>query len=269
MSSEQPAGHSEETTRFQLRDADKEAGFFLPFLRPGMTLLDAGCGPGSITLGLAGRVSPGHVTGIDTDPARIETASRGASGSGAGNVTFKVTDVIDLPFEDAYFDAVFANGLIEHLPEPRDGLAELKRVLKPGGVIGIRSPDWESALLHPDTEKLRDSIALRNRWQRHRGGHPGAGRHLRGLLVEAGFLDVSAGATAESHGSDDGAAEGVRYMHSILNDPELASLAREHDWASADEIEEMRRAWRDWATQPGAFASFFWCHATGRAPTRP
>ena len=269
MSAVEGSGHAGDTGRFRQRDADVEAAFFLPFLRPGMTLLDAGCGPGPITCGLAERVAPGHVTGVDADPARIETASSYASDAGTGNVAFLVADVNDLPFDDAVFDAVFANGLIEHLPDPHEGLAEMKRVLKPEGVIGVRSPDWGSALLQPDAEPLRHSISLRNRLQRHRGGHPEAGRRLRGLLIEAGFLGVSAGASAESHGADDETAEGARYMHSILDDPELARLAREHGWASVDEIEEMRLAWTAWAAQPGAFAAFFWCHATGRAPTTP
>lgn len=265
MSPDQSSGRAEETQR----DADVEAAFFLPFLRPGMALLDAGCGRGLITLRLAQCVSPGHVTGVDSDPARVETASSHAGDAGVEDVEFLVADVNSLPFEDGRFDAVFANGLIEHLPDPRVGLAELRRVLKPDGIIGVRSPDWGSALLHPETRMLQSSIALRNQWQSHRGGHPEAGRRLRGLLIEAGFLDVSAGASAESHGTDAGTTEGARYMHAFLGDPELANMAREHGWASANDIEEMRRAWTEWAAQPGAFSSFFWCHATGRAPGPP
>ena len=56
------------------RTAAQEAAFFLPYLRPGMQLLDVGCGPGSITLGLAGVVAPGAVVGIDLDPAQVEQA---------------------------------------------------------------------------------------------------------------------------------------------------------------------------------------------------
>jgi SAM-dependent methyltransferase len=231
-----------------------------------MTLLDAGCGPGSITSGLAGHVSPGEITGIDSDPARIDSAAHDALANGIVNLSYEVADVTDLPFEDDQFDAVFANGLIEHLPVPGDGVAELTRVLRPGGIIGLRSPDWGMALLHPDSDGLRDSIALRNRWQRSRGGHPEAGRLLRGLLTDAGFDEVVAGSTADSHGTDAGTAEGVRYMHSILNDPELGTLAQENDWTSASDMEAMRQAWTDWSQQPGAFASFFWCHATGRKP---
>jgi SAM-dependent methyltransferase len=265
-SSDKTGRHDEETRRFRLREADREAAFFLPFLKPGMTLLDAGCGPGSITHGLAMHAAPGEVVGIDLDSTRIETASRDTREAGIENISYQVADVTNLPFEDGHFDAVFANGLIEHLPDPGVGIQELLRVLKPGGVIGVRSPDWGVALLHPDTEGLRDSIELRNRLQRHRGGHPNAGRHLRELLLSASFVDVNAAATAESHGTDSGTAEGVEYMHSILGNPELAAAAQEQGWASPDEIERMRRAWTYWAAAPGAFATFFWCHATGRAP---
>ncbi|MFP6594673.1 MAG: class I SAM-dependent methyltransferase, partial [Dehalococcoidia bacterium] len=244
--SDKTAGHDEETKRFRLRDADREAAFFLPFLKPGMTLLDAGCGPGSITYGLAMHAAPGEVTGIDLDSARIETASRDIREAGVDNISYQVADVTNLPFEDDHFDAVFANGLIEHLSDPGVGINELLRVLKPGGVIGVRSSDWGVALLHPDTEGLRDSIGLRNHWQRHRGGHPNAGRHLRELLLLAGFLDVNADATAESHGTDAGTAEGVAYMLSILGNPELAAAAREKEWSTAHEIERMRQAWTDW-----------------------
>ena len=264
--SDKTAGHDEETRRFRQRDADREAAFFLPFISPGMTLLDAGCGPGSITYGLAMHTAPGEVIGIDLDSARIETASNDTREAGIENISYQVADVTHLQFADGYFDAVFANGLIEHLADPAAGIQELLRVLQPGGVIGVRSPDWGVALLHPDTEGLRDSIELRNRWQRHRGGHPNVGRHLRELLLSAGFLDVIGDATVESHGTDAGTAEGANYMRSILNDPELAATAREQGWASAAELRRMRQAWTDWAAAPGAFASFFWCHATGRTP---
>ena len=265
-SSDKTGAQAEETQRFRLRDAKREAAFFLPFLKPRMTILDAGCGPGSITYGLAMQVAPGEVVGIDLDSTRIETASRDRRGARAENISYQVADVANLPFEDGHFDAVFANGLIEHLSDPDVGIAELLRVLKSGGVIGVRSPDWGVALLHPDTTALRDSIELRNRWQRHRGGHPNVGRRLRELLLSAGFLDVNADAMAESHGTDTGTAEGVSYMYSVLGNTELVAGVQEQGWASAFEIECMRQAWADWAATPGAFASFFWCHATGIAP---
>ncbi len=58
------------------RSSNVEAGFFVPHIRSGMKLLDCGCGPGSITLGLAELVSPGEVTGIDMAAGQIERANR-------------------------------------------------------------------------------------------------------------------------------------------------------------------------------------------------
>src|SRR6187402_1236522 len=54
------------------RTATHDAAFLLPHLRPGMALLDVGCGPGSITVGLAEAVAPGSVTGVDLQAAQVE-----------------------------------------------------------------------------------------------------------------------------------------------------------------------------------------------------
>src|SRR5262249_34936469 len=94
------------------RTAAKEAAFFLPHLRPGMQLLDVGCGPGSITLGLAGVVGPGVVVGIDVDPTQVEQARALALERGVTNVRFEVADLYRLPFPDGSFDAAFAHTVI-------------------------------------------------------------------------------------------------------------------------------------------------------------
>src|SRR5690242_18006749 len=101
-----------------LRTAAKEAGFFVRFLRPGMRVLDLGCGPGSITLGLAETVAPGETVGIDFQPSQVAQGAALAASSEATNVRFEVADVYRLPFPDGSFDAAFANTLLMHLNEP-------------------------------------------------------------------------------------------------------------------------------------------------------
>src|SRR5215471_16250915 len=100
------------------RTASQEAAFFLPHLRPGMRVLDAGCGPGSITLGLAQAVHPGEVIGIDLQVAKVERARELAATRRIRNVRFETADLYGLPFPDNAFDAVFSHGVVMHLREP-------------------------------------------------------------------------------------------------------------------------------------------------------
>jgi ubiquinone/menaquinone biosynthesis C-methylase UbiE len=105
----------------QRRTALSSAAFLQDYLKPGMTLLDCGCGTGSISLSLAEIVAPGMVVGIDLDRERIERARTQAL---APNLRFDVGDVYSLPFEEGSFDVVFANSVLEHLAEPNGALAD-------------------------------------------------------------------------------------------------------------------------------------------------
>src|SRR5579872_3397812 len=81
------------------RTADTHAGFFLSRLLPGWRVLDAGCGPGSITLGLARKVAPGFVTGIDVEDSQFAKSREQAEREGL-NAEFRKASVYQLPFQD-------------------------------------------------------------------------------------------------------------------------------------------------------------------------
>ena len=113
------------------RTADTHAGFFMPQLMTGWSVLDAGCGPGTITLGLARRVAPGVVTGVDIEDSQVAESREQARREGLA-VEFRKASVYDLPFPDHHFDAVFSHALLEHLADPNAALREFRRVLKAG-----------------------------------------------------------------------------------------------------------------------------------------
>ncbi|HEY3188097.1 MAG TPA: class I SAM-dependent methyltransferase, partial [Solirubrobacteraceae bacterium] len=103
-------------------------------LRGARRVLDAGCGPGQITIRGAEALPAAEVWGIDLAPTMIELARRHAAASTvAGRVHFELADVARLPFPDGHFDAVMSTGSIKHWPDPLAGLRELHRVLAPGG----------------------------------------------------------------------------------------------------------------------------------------
>jgi SAM-dependent methyltransferase len=233
------------------RTAETQAAFLLPHLRPGMALLDLGCGPGSITTGLAAAVAPGPTTGVDVDPLPIE------------GVEVVTADVMSLPFPDASFDAIFASALLQHLPDPLGALREARRVARPGAVIGVVDADWDGELFYPTNDVLRrwTELALRHR----EGTSPFVGKQLRHLLAEAGFARVEGYARVVHHGTADLAGSFGRFTAALLRDPETVERSVAQGWATVDELEEMSQAWLAWSESPGAFATRYWCEAIGWA----
>src|SRR5215472_16029646 len=180
------------------RKVVKEAAFFLPHLRPGMQVLDVGCGPGSITLGLAQAVAPGEVVGVDMQQSLVQRARDLAEERRITNVRFETGDAYGLSFPDGSFDAVFAHAVLNHLREPMRALAEMRRVLRPGGLVGVREPDDGTLLFTPAMPLLDQWLALMIRDGKDDGADPLVARHLRRLLLEAGFARAEASASVSS-----------------------------------------------------------------------
>ncbi len=118
-------GYGERGDSFSYRTASVDADFFLPHLKSGMSVLDGGCGSGSITIGLAEVVAPGEMVGIDIGQVPIEHARELAQERKVSDVKFEVASIDAIPFEDASFDAVFSNFVLEHLRNPADALKEM------------------------------------------------------------------------------------------------------------------------------------------------
>jgi ubiquinone/menaquinone biosynthesis C-methylase UbiE len=178
------------------RAAETHAGFFLEHLQPGWRVLDAGCGPGSITMGLARRAAPGQVIGIDVEDSQFEDTREQAGREGL-NLELRKASVYELPFNDGSFDAVFSHALLEHLGDPGAAMAELRRVLKPRGLIGVRAGDLGGLLLDAASEGPMQAFAAYIASQKNDSKEPNVGRKLGRLLRNAGFRVLKRSASYE------------------------------------------------------------------------
>ena len=156
----------------------------------GSRVLEAGCGVGAQTVILAGHSPEASFTSIDISAASLAQARGRARAAGYANVTFQQADLFRLPYRAGGFDHVFVCFVLEHLRDPVAALAELLRVLRPGGSLSVIEGDHGSAYFHPDSDPARRAIQCLIDLQRQAGGDALIGRRLYPLLAGAGCRDV-------------------------------------------------------------------------------
>lgn len=247
-------GHHESVLRsHRQRTADNSAAYLLPHLRQGMSLLDIGCGPGTITVDLAARVAPGKVTAVDTADNALAAAREEAHARNLSNIFFAAADVHALEFADGTFDVVHAHQVLQHVADPFQALREMRRVCVRGGIVAARDADYAGFTWYPELPMLDRWLDLYEQAARANGGEPDAGRRLLSWAQAAGFDDVtpSAGiwcfATPEERGWW-GGMWADRIVHSAL-----ARQLVDSGLATASELTEISTAWRAWAAAPNGW----------------
>lgn len=154
-------GYPDELSRVPDFVAESFAGVANPWslgrLEPGERVLDVGSGAGVDSLVAALMVGPeGSVTGIDMTREMLEKARRGAEELGRTNVTFVEGEAESMPFDDASFDVIVSNGVIDLIPDKDAVFGELYRVLVPGGRLQIA----DVTIQQPVSEEGRRKIDL-------------------------------------------------------------------------------------------------------------
>lgn len=253
--------HASVVAQHSRRTAEEAAAFLIPRLRPGMRLLDAGCGPGSITAGLVKYVEPGEVVGIDAEQGVLETARELAGG--VPNLSFEEGSVYALPYEDDAFDVAYAHQLMQHLADPAAALREMGRVVRPGGFVAARDSDYQTMICHPRTEAIEEWRALYTEVVRRNGADANAGRRIPSWMARAGLEQVEVSTTvammrdpAEVLNWGDSWAERVTTSA-------LAEQALAYGLAAREDLERIAAGWRAWARDPEAL--FLFVHVEGLA----
>jgi SAM-dependent methyltransferase len=229
-----------------------------------MRVLDCGCGPGSITVDLAALVAPGEVIGIDVERSQLEAAAGLAAERRVENVQFELASIYGLPFPGASFDAVFAHTVVEHLAQPQRAFVEVRRILKSGGIFGVRDPDYSTWRMEPATQGLGEFVDLVLRVQELNGGSPFYAPRQRGLLLEAGFARTEGGASAMHMGKDDQMEVARSMMEEQFSQVPFIDAFSEsgYDGAGLRRLLEEAIAWSE---RPDAFWALMMCHAIGWA----
>ncbi len=246
--------------------AENSAAYLLPYLRPGLRILDFGCGPGTISVGLARAAAPGELHGVDMEESQIDLARSVAAANGQDNATFHVGDVTDMPFEDGFFDIAHCHNVLMHIPDTSGVLAEVKRVLKPGGIIGCREMICESSFTHPDFGVIRKSWDMFEDLLAADDGHPQMGKSLKAHLDEAGFTNVRTSASFDVYS----APEDVAFIYELANKwflaPEITEAAIKYGAATEALCDAIGDAYARWKVHPGALCGIAFGEAVAGKP---
>jgi ubiquinone/menaquinone biosynthesis C-methylase UbiE len=234
------------------RTAANSAAYLLGALAPGLGLLDVGCGPGTLTADLARHVPGGRVVGIDRSADVIAKAAAHAATAGVA-VEFAAGDVYALAFPDAAFDVVHAHQVLQHLTDPLRALREMRRVLRPGGLLAVRDSDYSCFSWAPVDPRLERWLAIYRAVARRNGAEPDAGRFLKGWVLAAGFDSLTVTSSTWTF-ADRASAEwwgGLWAERCELS--AFAEQAVAYGLATRPDLADCAAAFREWAAHPDAF----------------
>lgn len=261
-------GFGEEYTTFQLQlQAADTSAWLLEQLRPGHRVLDMGCGPGSITLGLAQAVAPGgQAVGVDMEESQLAIAKELAERHGVSNLVLTQGDIISMDLPEERYDAVHLHRVLTHVPDTSAVLYQAKRTLRPGGLLFCRDMITGECFTEPG------SLGLNKAWRMYEGlvgwndGHPNIGRQLKETLQSAGFGDVVTRATFRTYQTQEEVKAIHRMAKSWLLSEEISQDAISYGAIRPLDRTRIAEAYDRWLQHPGAWMAQAYGEAMGRKP---
>ncbi|WP_220182906.1 methyltransferase domain-containing protein [Sphaerisporangium album] len=256
MSAVYTHGHHESVLRSHTwRTAANSAAYLLPHLRSGMSLLDVGCGPGTITADLAELVAPGHVTAIDAADGVVAKAREVAARRGLENVACEVGDLYRPAYPEGSFDVVHAHQVLQHVADPVGALVAMRRACGPGGLVAARDSDYATFTWYPEVPALDEWQDLYHRVARANGGEPDAGRRLLSWARQAGFSDITATGSVWCFATPADRAWWSGLWAERVTSSAMAEQSISYGFAARADLERIADGWREWgAAEDGWFA---------------
>jgi SAM-dependent methyltransferase len=240
-------GHHEAVLRgHRWRTAENSAGYLLPHLRPGLDLIDVGCGPGTITVDLAARVAPGHVLGVDTSTEVVGHADA----LGADGVDFVVGDAYSLDVPDATFDVYHAHQVLQHLVDPVTAVAEANRVVRAGGLLAVRDSDYAAFFWAPADPWLERWLELYHQLTTRNRADADAGRHLPAWVRAGGFSDLTVTSSNWTFADPASRAWWGGQWADRVRHSSYATQAISYGLSDQAELLAIEAAWRRWIEEP-------------------
>jgi SAM-dependent methyltransferase len=241
-------GHHESVLRsHRWRTVENSAAYLMPHLRSGLSLLDVGCGPGTLTADLARLVAPGRVTAVEPDEAVLALARDECSARGVTNVDFAVADVHALDQPDASFDVVHAHQVLQHLADPVRALREMRRVCRPGGIVAARDSDYAAFAWYPAVPALDDWLRLYRDAARANGGEPDAARRLLSWARAAGFTGITSTASTWCFATPADRRWWGELWARRITESDLARQLVASGSATPADLDRIADGWRAWA----------------------
>jgi len=153
----------------------------------GSTILEAGCGVGAQTRIIAPKNPESKFVSIDISEESVHQANALITSLNIHNVEFQTGNILKLKFQEESFDHIIVCFVLEHLPNPKDALITLKKLLKKGGTITLIEGDHGSTFFYPYSHYAQAAINAQVKLQSENGGNALIGRQLYPLLLDSGF----------------------------------------------------------------------------------
>ena len=228
--------------------------------------MDFGCGPGTLSLGLAALVAPGDVLGIDISEASVAQAKAQAELLGVTNAEFRVSDIVNARLPDDSFDVAHFSSVLAYQSDPLAALRVAYRALTPGGLLSAREPqkegDWFGGP-HREAWDLLNYLIIEDGFK-SAGGDPFIGRRLANLLHAADFERVEATPCLSPALSDVQTVAG--FAQRRLTDPQFIARVVRRGWITAEEIADLARAVRVWSESHESVVAIGECIVIGWKP---